>query len=317
MTEDTAPPRRTLAAHVARDPLTHFVVAGGVFFAAWAAFAPQAAAPPVDSMRVEITEADMRRMALVRLAQGRQAPAPQELRQLAREEAIRRVLVREAIALGLDRDDEIIARRLAQKMDFLLADLSSLQDPTEAELRDWYARNAERFVLPPRASFRHLYFAPDKRGADGAKRAAEDALPALAGLGPDAAALEGLGDRFMFRDYYGGRTVAEIAKEFGPAFARDLFEQKVGAWSGPVRSGYGWHLVFVDTLEPGHEAPFEAVEDAVRAAFLDERYREIRDRAYDDMLSRYTIVMPDPEDLDLDKLLATSSGTSPSPALVR
>lgn len=187
-----------------RDALTHFVVAGGLLFAAYGAWAPRV--PAADTMRVEITEGDLRQIVLVRLAQGRAAPDQQELRQLAREEAIQRILSREALALGLDRDDEIIARRLAQKMDFLLADLATLADPSDAELRDWYAANPDRFALPPRASFRHLYFAPDRRGADGARRDAEQALPALAGLGPDAPQLAGVGDRFMFRDYYGGRS---------------------------------------------------------------------------------------------------------------
>lgn len=314
---DSGPSRpRRLAATVLRDPLTHFVLAGGALFAAYGAFAPQAV-QPADEMRIEITEGDLRQIALVQLAQGRAAPDPQVLRQLARDEAIQRILAREAVALGLDRDDEIIARRLAQKMDFLLADLAALDEPTQDELRTWYDAHAERFLLPPRASFRHLYFAPDKRGADAARRDAEAALPALADLGPSAPELADVGDRFMFRDYYGGRTLDEMAKEFGPGFARELFAQPTGRWLGPIRSGYGWHLVFVDTLEAGRTAPFETVADAALSAYLEERYREIRERAYDEMLSRYTIVMPDPETLALDPRQAAGVATSPPAALVQ
>lgn len=286
-----------------RDPLTHFVVAGGLLFAVWTAFSPQAA-PPTDPMRIEVTEDDLRQIALVWLSQGRPLPTPDQMRELARHEATQRVLVREAMSLGLDRDDEIIARRLAQKMDFLLADLATLDEPTEDELRAWYVENEDHFALPPRVSFRHLYFSQDAHGVDGARTAAAEVLPTLAAVGPDDPQLSGMADRFMFRDYYGGRTPAEIAKEFGPAFAEDLFAQTPAGWAGPIRSGYGWHLVWIDTLEPGRPADFETIREGVRSAWLDERYREIRERAYDEMLSRYTIVIPDPGTVDLAPLSA-------------
>lgn len=301
---------------ILRDPLTHFVVAGGVLFAAWTAFSPQATPPP-DPMRIEITEADMRQIATVMLAQGRGLPDADQLRELARQEAVQRILVKEAMSLGLDQDDEVINRRLAQKMDFLLADLARLGEPSEEELRDWYAENLDRFAVPPRASFRHLYFAQDARGLDGAREDAAALRPTLAGIGPDDPRLAGMADRFMFRDYYGGRTPDEVAKEFGPGFAGELFAQAPGHWTGPIRSGYGWHLAWIDTLEPGHPADFGTISDAVTSAWLDERYREIRDRAYGEMLSRYTIVIPDPETVDLAPAAVSAKRQAPDGMAIR
>ena len=287
-----------------RDPLTHFAIGGALLFAAWSTFSPQAA-PAADPMRIEITGDDLRQMALVWLSQGRPMPSSEQIRELARQEATQRVLMQEAMSLGLDQGDEIIARRLAQKMDFLLADLAALEEPTEDELRAWYDENAARFALPPRASFRHLYFAQDARGVDGARDDAAALLPAVAGIDPDDPRLPEMADRFMFRDYYGGRAPDEIAKEFGPGFADQLFEQTPGQWAGPIRSGYGWHLVWIDTLEPSRPAEFITIADSVRAAWLDERYDEIRARAYDEMLSRYTIVITDPETVDLAPLASS------------
>lgn len=269
-----------------------------MLFVLWAGLAPQAA-PSADPMRIEITEADMRQIALVWLSQGRDLPSPDQMRKLAHQEATQRVLVREALALGLDQDDEIIARRLAQKMDFLLADLATLAEPSRSELHTWFERNLDRFAMPPRVSFRHLYFSQDKRGLDGARADAQDLLPTLAGVSPDDPRLPALADRFMFLDYYGGKTPLEVSKAFGPAFADALFALSPGGWLGPLRSGYGWHLVYIDTLAPPHTADFETIRPAIRSAWLDERYREIRDRAYAEMLSRYTIVLPDPEAIDL------------------
>ncbi|MBY8975976.1 peptidyl-prolyl cis-trans isomerase [Rhodobacteraceae bacterium NNCM2] len=315
MTENaSANPKRAFAA-ILRDPLTHFLIAGAFLFAAYAAFAPTEPEAPSDAARIEVTEDDLRQIALVLLAQGQRLPGPEQFRELARQEAIQRILVREAKALGLDQDDEVIERRLAQKMDFLLADLATLTDPTDEELRAWYARNIERFSLPPRVSFRHLYFSHDDRGPDGALAAAAETLPRLGGIGPDDPALAGMADPFMFRDYYGGRTPLEIAKEFGPQFSEAAFASAPGRWSGPVQSGYGWHLVWLDTLEPGRPADYETVRDSVRAAWLEERHREIRDRAYAEMLSRYTIIMPDPETIDLSRSDASASGSVAAAAL--
>lgn len=235
------------------------------------------------------------------------------MRELARAAAIQRILAREARALGLDRGDEIIERRLAQKMDFLIADLASLEPPDQDTLRRWFAANGDQFAQPPRASFRHLYFAPDRRGAATARADAAALLPRLAGIGPEDPRLADLArqaDRFMFRDHYGGRSPEELGKDFGPDFARDLFALAPGAWQGPIRSGYGWHLIWIDRLDPARPADFAAIEDQLRAAWLDQRYREIRDRAYDEMLSRYEIILPDPE-----TLAAEAGGTGPQAAL--
>ncbi|HML93040.1 MAG TPA: peptidylprolyl isomerase [Methyloceanibacter sp.] len=286
------------------------MIAGAVLFAAYSVLMPERAAPPPDPMRIELTEDDLRQIALVWLAQGRATPSPEQMRRLAKQEAIQRILAREAVALGLDQDDEIISRRLAQKMDFLLADLSAMEEPSEAELKSWYAQNQDRFAMPPRASFRHLYFAQDKRGLDGARAEAEKLLPTLAGTGPNDPQLSSLADRFMFRDYYGGRSPVEIGKEFGPDFADKLFVLKTGQWQGPIRSGYGWHLVWIDTLEPGHAADFDTIKDAVRSAWFDERHQEIRDRAYEEMLSRYTIVMPDPGTIDYTPVRSSAQATA-------
>ena len=73
--------------------------------------------------------------------------------------------------MGLDKDDDIVKRRMAQKMQFLAEDVATAHEPSTAELQAWFEKNSNKFALPSRYSFRHLYFSPDKRG----KNAQEDA----------------------------------------------------------------------------------------------------------------------------------------------
>src|SRR6185295_8167396 len=110
------------------------------------------------------------------VAQGRAAPSSEEMRILTDARVREEILYREALALGLDKDDAIVRRRLAQKMEFLFEDVAKLREPTNDELKTWFESNAQSFTQPGRVSFRHLYFSPDRRGA----RTREDTARALA-----------------------------------------------------------------------------------------------------------------------------------------
>ena len=109
------------------------------------------------------------------MAQWQRPPTPEEMRNLLDGKIREEVLFREAMALGLDKDDTIVKRRLAQKMEFVMEDASALREPADDELRRWFAQNAQRFATPSLVTFRHLYFSPDLRGA----RARDDAVEAL------------------------------------------------------------------------------------------------------------------------------------------
>jgi peptidyl-prolyl cis-trans isomerase C len=286
----------TLVRRWLREPLLHFLLVGALIFAVYDLVRPPPGrAAPAD--RIVLTKNDLRQLAVFWIAQARAAPTADEMRALVDQKVREEILSREAVALGLDKDDEMIRRRLAQKMDFLAADMAALQDPSEAELRAWFAQNSGRFALPPRASFRHLYFSFDR--GPGAQDAAAAAFARLAG---EPAAAAAAADPFMFRDYYGDRTPEQIAKEFGPDFAKAVFRLEPGAWRGPIRSGYGWHLVFVDATEPGHIPAFEEVEPDVRSAWLDQKQRELKRIAFEAMRARYTVVAPPFEAADLADL---------------
>jgi peptidyl-prolyl cis-trans isomerase C len=287
----TAPVRPTWWRQWLREPLLHFLLIGAVGFVAYRALNPS---PAVDtrSNRVELTQDDLLQMSVVWLAQGRPAPTPEQMRGLIESRVREEILYREALALGLDKSDTIVKRRLAQKMEFLAEDLSRLEEPTSEEIRAWFANNAQRFALPPRVSFRHLYFSFDRRG-EAAGEAAARALRELAGKPGNWRDAASLADPFMFQDVYGDRSFDDMAKLFGPGFARALLQLKPGAWQGPIESGYGWHLIFVDAIAPSRVPAFEEIEAEVKSEWVAEQRADAKHRAFEAMRARYQVVLPE------------------------
>ena len=288
----------SLARRWLREPLLHFLVAGALVFAIY-----ELANPVANRVgrtdQITLTKDDLRQLAVHWLAQGRPPPTAEEMRALVEERVREEILFREAVALGLDKDDEIIKRRLVQKMDFLAADVAALQTPSDSELEAWFARNSNRFALPPRVSFRHLYFASDRPGAHDRATAILDKISGKPAEAPDVATGA---DPFMFQDYYAERTPDQIAKEFGPPFAKAVFQLKPDAWQGPIESGYGWHLVFIENLEPRRVPAFTEVELDVKSAWLDQKQREVKRTAFEAMRAHYAIVVPPFESVDLGSL---------------
>ena len=139
----------------------------------------------------------------------------------------------------------------------------------DRELTAWFEKNSNKFALPSRYSFRHVYFSPDARqdrAARRCQRAGKDRGPA-----EKSRLATSLADPFMFQDYYGDRAPEAFAKEFGPQFVVAFEKLKPGSWQGPIESGYGWHLVYVETVIPGRVPAFEEMEPDVKTAWLGEQ----------------------------------------------
>jgi hypothetical protein len=100
-------------------------------------------------------------------SQWHRQPTPKQFQAMVEDRVREEVLYREALAMGLDKEDTIVKRRMAQKMQFLAEDVAAAHEPSTAELKEWFEKNSAKFALPSRYSFRHLYFSPDRRGRSG------------------------------------------------------------------------------------------------------------------------------------------------------
>jgi hypothetical protein len=292
---------RGALSRVLREPLVHFLIIGGLLLGANALMNSGEADVPAEN-EILITAADVERLGSVWEEQWRRPPTPEELAGLIDDFVREEVLYREAMALGLDDNDTIIRRRLAQKFTFLTKDLALQVEPSDEDLETWYRENPERYQDDPTISFSHIYFGDEKRGdtvVDDAKAVLEElrADPEPPVTAPDR------GDRFMLRYDFQNLTTEDINRQFGAGFGEALTQLEVGTWQGPVESGFGMHLVRVHEQTPASIPEFALVRDIVEGDWLAEQNRMIDEDVYKELLARY-VVKYEPEaraDLGMDE----------------
>jgi hypothetical protein len=300
-----------------REPLLDFLVLGATVFVPYG-YLHRGHGGIEPSRQIALTLDDLRQTDMYFESQWHRQSTVEEFQAMVEDKVQEEVLYREGLAMGLDKDDTIVKRRMAQKVQFLAEDVAAAHEPSAAELKAWYGKNINKFAQPSRLSFRHLYFSPDRRGP----RVRDDAVKSLTKMleePEDSKMAAPLADPFMFQDFYRDRTPEQLAKEFSPQFAQTLNRLKPGSWQGPVASGYGWHLVFVDTVIPGRIPAFEEVEPDVKTAWLGVQKQQAWSKAYATMRAKYAALLPGPSPKESEratpprhkKEIPTSSGERP------
>ncbi len=276
---------RRRVAGLLREPLLHFFVVGLLVF--WAA---QAWRTAHDVHRIVVTPERVADLSTKYRMQFGTPPSRAQLEGLIDGYVEEEVLYREGVAQHLDRDDEIVRRRIAQKAQFLQQDAPPA-DPTEADLKVFYAAHTADYATPPRFSFSHLYFSTGDGGDAAAKARAAQALASLnAGATPEQIAA----DSFPDLNAYAAQSQAEVARIFGNSpFAAALPSAPVGRWAGPYCSGYGWHLVRVTEALPAKVTPYAAVKERLRADWFDDAHAKASARALAAARARYQVVRAD------------------------
>jgi hypothetical protein len=283
-----------------REPLIHFVLLGALLFALDAWLRPSAAA--AQGGEIVVGEAQIRNLAQNFRRSWQRPPTQAEIDRLIQDHVREEVLYREALALGLDRDDTIIRRRLRQKMEFVSDEAAALATPSEQELADYLAAHPEQFQASPRATFTQVYLDPLRR-AKTLDADVERLTGALnAGTAGPAAKL---GDSLLLLEpRYEDATKPAVSRLFGDKFAETLFAQPVGRWVGPVVSGYGVHLVRVEAMTPGGTAALADVRPLVEREWAAARRKELGEALYAKLRAKYQVTI---------KLPASAPAGAPKP----
>lgn len=272
---------------ILREPLTQFVVLGLVLFLVYGVASDLFSSDA--GRRIELTEAEIGFLAQTFQGQWQRPPTEQELRALVDARIREEVLYREALAVGLDRDDLVVRRRMVQKMELLSQDLALLVDPTDQELQAFFQERQEEYIVPSLVSFSHIYFNLDSRGA----AAEEDAQRALAELlteEPQPRRAPDRGDRFMLQYDYSLLSPLDVQRQFGTQFADALFELEPG-WHGPLVSGYGLHLVNVSQRVESRVPEYEEVREQLINDFNRMRRDRANEALYEGLVQGYEIAI--------------------------
>lgn len=205
----------------------------------------------------------------------------------AREEA----LFRDAIELNLDKNDQIIRRRLIQKMDYLAQGFYDEAEPiTEDDLRDYYAEHREEYKKPASATFTHVFVSSERHGVEQAQVIAAELQQTLNGEAVPFENAPRYGERFLYNRNYVNRNDDEIGSHFGDQFEQQLFAFEISdQWQGPVQSTYGWHLVLLVKNTPAYIPALKEIAANVFADAQREQQQQVKREAIDKLMAKYTI----------------------------
>jgi hypothetical protein len=270
-----------------KEPLVHFVVLGAVLFVLYALVNGRDDRP---SGEIMVTQGRIVNLATTFARTWQRPPTQAELDGLIRDYVREEVYYREALAMGLDRDDTVVRRRLRQKLEFVAEDAGAAVEPTNEELRDYLAANPGKFRAEPRVSFTQVYLNPERRR----DTLADDAARLLSQLRTTATDPAVLGDPSLLEQRFEDQPLSEVSGQFGDQFADRLAELPVGEWAGPVESGFGAHLVRVAARTDGSIPALDEVRDAVRREWQAARQREAAEKFYQSLLGRYTVTIEKP-----------------------
>lgn len=247
-----------------------------------------------DRGRIVITEGRVQQFARVFAKTWQRPPTAQELNGLIDAFVKEEIYYREALKLGLDRDDTLIRRRMQQKMEFLSEPPESELAASKQELEEFLASNRERFRVEPRVGFSQVFIDP-KKGEGSSDQRAKLLLAKLMEKQIEGE-ISNIGDPTLLPMEIPLAPLSNTSRNFGESFAKQLAELPTGQWSGPIRSPYGLHLVRVSEFRDGYDPPLGQVRDAVEKEWRARRREEFKNEEYAKLRARYEVVLPAGED---------------------
>ena len=282
-----------------REPLLHFLFIGAAIYLAFGLFAEPV--PEGDDKTIVVSAGEIEWMQTSWQKRWNRPPTAAEFDGLIQQYIRETVLYREALTMGLNQHDQVIRRRLAQKLEFLAKDLVALTPPTDAELQTYFDVHQDRYQEPVHYTFTQVFIDPDKRGdttlddAEAIKTTLMARGDAIDDAIDDAGAL---GDGLMLQNYYLEKDQLEIQKLFGRDFSESLVELSPGQWHGPVLSGYGVHLVYVNNISEPPATVFAEVRERVEQDWKADKGEELNENFYASLREQYIIVIEEPEQED-------------------
>ncbi|PQB05384.1 peptidyl-prolyl cis-trans isomerase [Aureitalea marina] len=265
-----------------QEPLLHFALIGVALFLLYWIVSPE----QESENQILIDDSDINEIVSKFELQWNRPPNAQELSGLMGEMIQQEVFYQEGLRLNLDHNDEIIKRRLSQKMQFLSNDLADMVQPSEDELQLHLDNNSEKFQTPAFYSFYQIYFSLDS-GEDPKERAR---FVLDASNGKSFSEMRTEGDPIALKYYYEKITDFNLRRQLGTEFLISMQQLQTGSWVGPISSGYGYHLVYLEDVVAPKTPPLDEVREEVLADLNYVRQGELKASIFKELLSQYELV---------------------------
>ena len=215
--------------------------------------------------------------------------SPKQTENLLEEFIREEVLFREAKSLNLGEEDYIIRQRMVQKVEYLLraAEVKGSVQPEE-----FYSLNKERYLIPRKITFSHIFFGKEERGGWAeAERSAKQLMAELLAASLDNGKVINSGDRFIFHKNYVEKSSEHISSHFGKQFSDAVFKSGLERWEGPIKSAYGYHIVFVSNLFEERFQDLEEIYDQVEWDAKQAAITELTETFILDLKKKYKVVV--------------------------
>lgn len=246
----------------------------------------------IQEHRIFISQSEIERLRQGWESKWNRQISDKELQTLIESHIREEVYYREALALGLDKDDTVLRRRLKQKLEFLTNDIVDMASPDPAMLKAYLVSHKDRYLLPETITFRHVYFSPEKRGAE-ARIDADKLLTELTQQKVSDTGSINFGDAFFLEHEYSAQSQQQIERAFGPEFAAAALNAAPSVWRGPFESAYGLHLVQVASRTESKLPDLSAIKDKVERDWRYDQRQTANEAIYQRLKEKYQIVIED------------------------
>lgn len=207
-------------------------------------------------------------------------PSDEEMEALIDNYIMDEIFFKEARAMGLDKSDPAIKRRLRQLIEMMVDEMTVVY-PSEDQLNRYLQENQDKFRLDPTISLRQVYFQYDNKN---------DAIDIMQKLNNGVKVNENkMGTVSMLQEVFKDETYRNIERVFGREFADAVFKLETKSWQGPVESAYGWHIVYISKITQGYVPELKEIWDQVEREWTLERKNELKEIQYSNLKEKYNI----------------------------
>jgi len=272
---------------ILKEPIVHFLLIGMLIFIVSGLFTED---DTDKEYVIEVTKGDVETMLIRWFMQLNRMPSEDELQTFLYEHIREEILFREARAMGLEKDDVIIKRRMVQKIEFLTNDLLDPPASSEEEIKQYFDQHIDSYVIPGKIDFIHIYFNRDNQESGEVRSLAEKVKGQLNALDEIPKDYYLKGDQFMLPYSFSSYTKNDVSANFGNyELSGELFNIEAGEWYGPFLSSFGFHLVYITQKRPPEIPELESVSDQIDQEIIHEKRTEANDDYMAELMKNYTI----------------------------